>query len=192
MKRLLTLAALAALAACNRQQPAAGGAVTTTPTEAQKPLAFESAPLTVKADAVKEQDPAILAGATWTRKQCALTLKEVPDAQADVPAAASGSTHLAGFFIDPKDQPAGNFEIVLKGESKNFSIPAKTGWDRSDVAEFFKLPQLANSGYDVNVDLSGVPDGKYKIDYMADRGGTRYFCESGKNLVVASAATKAP
>ena len=184
MKRLLMLAVMATLAACSKQPASTGPAITTTPSDARKPSAFETAPLVVKADAVKEQDSAILAGATWTRKQCSLTLKGVPDSQVDVPAAVNGSTHLAGFFIDPKDQPAGSFEIVLKGDSKNFAIAAKTGWDRSDVAEFFKLPQLANSGYDVDVDLSGLPAGKYKIDYMVDRGGTRYFCESGKDLVV--------
>lgn len=184
MKRLFVLAVMTALAACSKQPAMTGPAVTTTPAEAQRPLVFESKPLEVKADGVKEQDPAVLAGATWTQKQCSLTLKDAPDTTVDVDANPDGVTELAGFFIDPGNQPAGEFQIVLKGETKNFSIPAKTGWDRSDVATYFKMPQLANSGYDVTADLAGVEPGKYKVDFMVDRSGTKYFCESGKSLVV--------
>lgn len=183
---LIAMAFIAALTAgCNQQAPADGTpAVTTTPSEAAKPIHFEVAPLQVGAKSINEQDRSVLAGAAWTAKQCSLTLKGIPESQMDIEAAKIGSTHFSGFFIDPRDQPAGEFEIVLKGEQKNFSIPAKTGWDRTDVADFFKLPQLANSGFDVMADLSTVPSGKYKIDYMVERDGAKFFCESGKTVVI--------
>ena len=184
MNKCLVLLLAAAVAGCGQPPPGSGPAVTTTPSEDSKPIKFETAPLLVAVDAVKEQDVAVLSGAEWTTKQCSLTLPGVPESQADIDATVGGPTRLAGFFIDPSDQPAGAFEVVLKGEPINYSIPAKTGWDRSDVADFFKMPQLVSSGYDLMVDLSGVAAGRYKIDYMVDRGGKKFFCESGKHLVV--------
>lgn len=181
------LFAAVALAGCSQQSPEpatspTSPAVTTAPTEEQKPLQTESAPLTVETTRVTEQDPAVLAGATWTAKQCALTTGEGSN---KLVAATNGPTRLSGYFIDPTDKPAGEFQIILKGGSKNYQIPAKTGWDRADVAEFFKIPDLAVSGYDVSVSLSpSVPAGKYAVDFMLDREGAKYFCESGKTLIV--------
>lgn len=191
MKRtLIALAVVALVAGCNNS-PAPGSdaaAVTTAPEESQKPLEFETTPLVVDAAAVTEQDPALRAGAAWTAKQCALT---VPGDAAEMESASAGPTRLTGFFIAPDDQPAGEFDIVLKGETRNFRIPAKTGWDRSDVASFFKMPQLATSGFDVNADLSGVATGNYKVDFMLERAGAKHFCESGKTLVVKAGAQPA-
>lgn len=185
MKRtLLAMAVVVAMVGCTEQTgaPVSGTpAVTTSPPEAAKPVSFETAPLVVEADSVTVQDPAILAAAAWTQKQCVLTL---PGDPAEFEANANGPTRLTGFMIAPDDTSAGTFEIVLKGEKTNYSIPAKTGWDRSDVADFFKMPQLADSGFDANVDLAKVMPGNYKVDYVVERGGSRHFCESGKTLVV--------
>lgn len=168
----------------NNAVNAASPAVTTTPPKEAPAPTFEAAPLTVSADMVKAQDPAILAAANWTAKQCDLTLSEGTDPKADVLAVQGGPTAFSGFFIDPKDQPAGDFKIILKGDGTQYAIPARTGWDRSDVASFFKMPQLANSGFDVRADLANVPDGRYKVDFLLSRGDLGYFCESGKTVVV--------
>lgn len=191
MNRALAFVLVAAVVGCSQAPSGGDSAVTTAPREEAKPVQFETTPLQVAAASVKEQDPAVLAAAEWTAKQCSLTLPDMPDNQLDLDAAGTGPTHLAGFFIAPADQPAGDFEVVLKGEAKNYSFPVKTGWDRTDVADFFKMPQLASAGYDVMVDLSGVDAGKYKINYMVDRSGKKFFCESGRNLVVKASAAAA-
>lgn len=188
MKRtLIALALVTLVAGCNKPTTD-GPAVTTAPSEAEKPVKFESTPLVVDAASVVEQDPKLIADAAWTTKQCVLT---VPGDAAEMQGATSGPTRLTGFFIAPDDQPAGEFDIVLKGESTNYRIPAKTGWDRTDVADFFKLPQLASTGFDANVDLSMVPAGKYKVDFVLDRAGAKHFCESGKHLVLAGSTSPA-
>lgn len=154
-------------------------AVTTNPADVQKPA---TSPLLIDGAQVKLQEPSVLAGATWTTKQCSLT---TPDDGKDLSAQANSPTRLEGFFIDPQDAPAGEFEIVLKGDGANYGIPAKTGWERADVATFFKVPALATAGYDVLVTLdSSVPKGEYDVDLMLERGGVKYFCESGKRLLV--------
>ena len=183
---LLAMALVVAMVGCTEQTgaPISGTpAVTTTPSEAAKPMTFQTTPLIVEADSVTAQDPALLAAAAWTQKQCVLTL---PGDPAEFKASPTGPTRLTGFMIAPDDTSAGAFEIVLKGETSNYSIPAKTGWDRTDVADFFKMPQLADSGFDANVDLAKVAPGKYKVDYVVERGGSRHFCESGKTLIVES------
>lgn len=180
---LIPLLALT-LAACTQSEPDnnVGPAATTTPPESRKPDRFETSPLVVDANSVVTQEKGILAGAAWTAKQCALT---TPDDGDQLVAEESGNqTRLAGYFIAPDDRPAGAFDIVLSGESVDYKVPSRTGWDRSDVAEFFKAPELASSGFDLNVDLGSLPSGEYKVDFLLDRDGTKFFCESGKRLVI--------
>lgn len=180
----LAMTVAAVTAACSREHPASRSpAVTTTPSEEEKPLPTEKQALVVDPAKIAEQDPAVLASAIWTKRQCAVA---TPGDGAELHAATEGgATEMAGYFIDPDNAPAGAFDLVLKGESRNFHIPARTGWDRSDVAEYFHAPALAASGYRISVKLaSAVPAGAYKLDLMLDRGGAKYFCESGKTLIV--------
>lgn len=185
-RTMIALAALALAGGCNNPapDPDAPAAVTTAPDEREMPLTFETAPMTVDAASVIQQDPAVLAAAAWTAKQCSLT---VPGDAADFSSEVAGPTRFTGFFIGPDDQPAGDFKIVLKGQDADYLIPARTGWDRTDVADYFQLPQLASSGFDVNADLSGVAEGAYRVDFVLERNGA-FFCESGKRLLVENSA----
>lgn len=172
------------MTACSRENPASRSpAVTTTPSAEEKPVFTEKEPLIVDPASISEQNPAVLASAAWTKRQCAVA---TPADGIELHAAvAGGATEIAGYFIAPDNAPAGAFDLVLKGESRNFHIPARTGWDRSDVAEYFNAPALASSGYRISVKLKPeVPAGAYELDLMLDRSGTKYFCESGKILIV--------
>lgn len=183
-RTLIAAAVIALVTGCNNPAPSVGTpAVTTAPDTNEMPLEFETEPLAVDSGSVTEQDPTRLAGAAWTAKQCVLS---VPGDASELLAANGAPTRLQGFFIAPDDQPAGKFDIVLKGETENYHVPASTGWERTDVADFFKMPQLASSGFDVGADLSNVPAGRYKVDFLMDRDGAQYFCESGKYLLVAA------
>lgn len=155
-------------------------AVQLTSPEARKP--FETAPLVVDSGSISEQDPAVLAAAEWTRKQCSLN---VNNDEKEVSHDSGRAVQMSGFFIAPNDQPAGNFDIVLKGKEINYVIPAKTGWDRTDVAHYFNQPQLDSSGYDVHFVLpSNVHSGRYEVNFMVELEGKNFFCESGKVLLV--------
>lgn len=190
MKRIFALCVATVAAGCYQQAPSTGSS----PVAKSSPGAkFETTSLQVASSSVKEEDPSILLAANWTSKQCALTLEGVTDTQVEIPATIGAPTHLAGYFIDPNDQPAGDFKVALMGTSKNYVFPAKTGWDRTDVADYFGKSQLASSGYDLNVDLSGVPVGTYKLNYVVERTNGKFFCETGKNIVIAeSAAAPSP
>lgn len=182
-KRVAVLSAFFILAAgCHSEAPQRTAQGATDDGDAKSELP----PMQVAATAVQEQAPAVLAKANWTRKACALTVANVDDSVKEVPVAPGNPARLSGYFIDPEDQPAGDFSIVLLGLDRNYTFAAKTGWDRTDVAKYFGKPQLANSGFDVSVDLSGIPDGTYKVDYVVDRHTGSFFCESGKALTKAS------
>ncbi|AXK70891.1 hypothetical protein DWG18_00365 [Lysobacter sp. TY2-98] len=185
-KSLLVLAVVL-LAACDRgtapvSSKGVNAAVTTSPTAEQMPVKYETVPLAVDPAKIEPQDVAMLASATWTAKQCALTTPEGVD---ELAAVSGAPTHFAGFFIDPSDKPAGDFDIVLKGAATNYRIPVRTGWERADVGEYFKVPALAAAGFEADVALTGaVPAGRYKVDFVVERNGAKFFCESGKTLVI--------
>src|SRR4249919_1334333 len=183
MKQAILFAVIAAgvLAGCQGQAPAPAATQTASPTSAQAPEA--SAPASVAAvdeTKVVEFDAGSLKQATWTGKACDV---KVPDGATETVATKGSANQIEGYVIDPSDAPAGAFDFILKGD-KSFSIPATTGASRPDVAEFFKIPALANSGFQFTTTLANVPAGRYTVDFVMDRNGTKFFCESGKTLVV--------
>jgi hypothetical protein len=180
MKHAILFAAMTVgmLAGCEGQAPAPN---VSQPATAAAPT--QSAPATVAAaDETKigEFDATTLTKATWTGKACDV---KVPDGTVEKVVTKGSANLLEGYVIDPSNAPAGEFEVVLKGE-KSFSIPASTGASRPDVAEFFKIPALATSGFQFTTTLESIPAGRYSVDFVMDRAGTKYFCESGKTLIV--------
>ena len=182
-RKVLFLITTALLAGCHSEAPQREG---------KTKSKFETTPLTVQLSDVKEVDSQSLSAANWTRKSCALSVPEVPETQKEIALGNTGHIRLSGYFIDPADQPAGKFEFALVGEKKTFIFPARTGWDRTDVAEYFEMPQLETSGFDVDVDLNSLPVGSYKINYLVDRKDGKFFCESGKILVKADSTLGQP
>lgn len=178
------------LVGCNQQAaPDPSGAldestpaVTTTPSEEQKPFKYEAVPLSIAAESIVPFEGAELANAAWTAKSCALT---TPDDQPELKPAADGATRFEGYFVGPNDAPPGAFDIVLRSETSNYRIPVRSGWERADVGDFFKIPALNASGFQADVVLApAVAVGRYKIDFVVDINGGKFFCESGKALVV--------
>ncbi|RYE59288.1 MAG: hypothetical protein EOP20_05010 [Hyphomicrobiales bacterium] len=170
-----------ALVGCNAQAPSAGAPTAVAPLQAPTETgAREASPEIIVDASIVELDPAVLAGATWTAKACALTSEE--NAR-EITARRGQPLVMEGYVVDPSDAPAGGFDVVLKGD-KQFRIPAHTGRSRPDVAAFFKVPALAEAGYLFSTTFGAVPPGTYAVDFMLERAGIKYFCESGKTLVL--------
>lgn len=184
MKQTILFAAIVAgmLTGCEGQAPAPTASQTaSSSTPAQAPAA--DVPVAVAAvdeTKVVEFDAKVLTQATWTGKACDV---KVPDGTTEKVVTKGTANLLEGYVIDPSDAPAGAFDFVLKGE-KSFQIPASTGAPRPDVAEFFKIPALETSGFQFTTTLASIPAGRYTVDFVMDRTGTKYFCESGKTLIV--------
>lgn len=137
-------------------------------------------PLQVDEAAVREVENAALEVAAWTGKACELAS---PSGVTQVIVTKGSRNLLAGFVIDPEDKAPGDFDFVLKGE-RSFRIPVSTGWSRIDVAEFFKAPQLATAGFEFSTQFEAVPPGTYGVDFHLTTPKGRYFCESGKTILV--------
>lgn len=130
---------------------------------------------------VSEIDPALRQGATWTAKACSLTTEGGDELTADEGSVKS----FEGYLIGPDNEPAGSFDFVLRAQDgRAFKVATKTGSSRPDVAEYFKTPSLESAGYNFSASLDGLPAGRYAVDFMLERSGVQYFCESGKHLVV--------
>lgn len=166
----LVLFAACLLVACKGEDP-----------QDSNPVAGASGHVAIEPVAVVELDPVLREMASWTAKACELVTGEGSGMAVDADQVAI----FEGFFIDPFDSPAGTFDIVLKGaDSRILAIPATTGASRPDVADFFKVRALERSGFRVSASLKDVPPGRYAVDFMLERAGQHYFCESGKQLVV--------
>jgi hypothetical protein len=78
-------------------------------------------------------------------------------------ATSGSSVKLIGFAADTqKGQPLGRFSILLAG-AQVFAVNATTTFDRPDVAEYFKKPSLLQSGFQIDVQLQGIPPGDYSF-----------------------------
>jgi len=123
-----------------------------------------------------------LEAAQWTAKPCNLDMidRGPPDATL-----ATAQPHLLeGFLVGPDGRPGGDFQIVFKGAASAFAIPATTGVDRPDVADYFGDPSLAGAGFAVTASLAGVPPGEYQPVLVVGRDGALFFCETGRRVVV--------
>ena len=182
---LFAVIAAATLAACQGQAPAQSPVATdagvSSASNAQR-TGFDMPQTVAAVDEAKvvEVDTAALTKATWTGKACDL---KVPEGTSEMTVSKGGTNQLEGYVVDPADAPAGKFDFILKAD-KSFAIPASTGASRPDVAEFFKIPALATAGFKFTTTLANVPAGRYMVNFVMDRNGTQYFCESGKAIVV--------
>lgn len=176
----IMVGALALLAGCDKSE-SQQAAVTAAPAEAQK---IAGAPAEVEipdapASSIREYDAGLLAKASWTGKACDLKV----DSGDSIALSKGAKVVLQGYLVDPANSPAGNFDLVLKGD-KSYAIALTTGYPRPDVAEYFKAPSLATAGFAVRTGLESVAPGTYTVDFVMDRDGATYFCESGKKVVV--------
>lgn len=116
-------------------------------------------------------------GANWSGKACDLNVPEnmrVPRGRPVI---------LSGYVISSADAPAGEFEVVLKGE-RVYKVAAKTGMRRADVADYFRNPGLMDAGFRLVVDLGELPPGTYAVEYLWNEHSGNSFCEVGKSVVV--------
>lgn len=184
---VLVIAVLAgALVGCEERAPSQSASTSAAPAPAAAEAASPATsalkqPLAVDESKVSELDAKVLGEAAWTGKACDV---RVPDGTTEVTVSKGTASTLEGYVIDPNDAPAGEFDFVLKGGEKSFRIPVSTGWSRPDVAEFFKAPALETAGFQFTTTLQNVPAGRYAVDFVMDRSGAKYFCESGKTVIV--------
>lgn len=95
-----------------------------------------------------------------------------------------GKPHVfRGWLENNQQKPAGKFRIVMVG-ANDFAIPAETGVPRPDVATALKNPALADSGFNLSVNLDSVPSGDYTVRFLMQTNGKAYWCDAKKSVVL--------
>lgn len=90
--------------------------------------------------------------------------------------------HLRGWLSNAEHKPAGQFRLVLSGESSAWAIPASTGALRPDVSKYYGQPALGIAGFDLMADLAQLPAGTYAIMLVFEADGGLLTCDAGKRL----------
>lgn len=93
-----------------------------------------------------------------------------------------GSTvKFIGFATDQnKGEPLTSFTLLLVGEQV-WGVSGRSGLERPDVAEYFKKPALAPSGYHLDAGLAKIPAGAYTLWLRNEAGAA---CPTHQTLVV--------
>lgn len=87
--------------------------------------------------------------------------------------AADGATHSVPQTI----------RLVLKG-TQDYAAQTTTGYGRVDVAQATKQPAFANSGFNVQADLSVVAPGQYAVVLLEPVAGQLVSCTPGKQITI--------
>jgi hypothetical protein len=110
--------------------------------------------------------------------QCSLDTVDGKPAVELVEVTRDSTVTLTGWAGDGKGQAAGQFAIILKGDSQGYYAPAVTGVPRPDVMDALGCEGMATSGYRLTASLADVESGTYSL-----------YAVKSDNLNVATALT---
>jgi len=186
----LAIALALALAACSPSQPESGAAAPgATPAAAPEaapaataaPVAgvLAEAPLEVGRTEIKTCNIEAIDGKHWE--------------SAPLPVAAGASFLLGGFLFDEPKQsvPATlTMRLVSQDQKHAWETPVLDKLDRPGLPEFLKVGDWAlRSGFQQQVQLGSLPQGRYHLEVSFERDGERFVCDNGRDIeVVAPAA----
>ncbi len=98
---------------------------------------------------------------------------------------AAKVVNVAGWYADPA-HPDAALELVLVSEdsTRQWSVPVPARIDRPDVAEAMHAPALHLSGFDFNLDLSGLPAGGYGMYLSPPARDPASVCGMGRGFTI--------
>jgi hypothetical protein len=98
---------------------------------------------------------------------------------------ATGLLRINGWGVDP-DAPLRRVFLRLHRETGDFFVEAPIRIRRDDVAQFFRDPRFAESGWQVSADVSGVPPGQYTVDLVLASSAAR-LCPTRQTVEILAA-----
>lgn len=101
-----------------------------------------------------------------------------------VPLDHMGAGTFSGWVADGSTKTVPSTLHVLLLGARDFALAAKTGKLRSDVASGTGIPAFANSGFQVNADMDGVPIGDYGVALSFERPGGTALCKPNVRVSV--------
>lgn len=173
---VLLLASVGSLSACGgdtgtSSSSAPAGVVPAAPTAAVPVSKGNVTPLAVD----------VLTGAQWTSAACSLDTIDDNYSKDRISLDRAKPHVFRGWMLDEAKHPAGAFSVVLKG-TNDYAISTATGELRKDVGEYFKDPALSTAGFSVSADLANVAAGDYDVEYVIQKAGKAYFCDTARTI----------
>ena len=172
MKYPLLVAAIGlTLAACSEKQPEKAATPVATPAPT---------PIYVKATTVR---PASIQSTRSLPDACRLeSVNERPAKDASI--SDKAKIKLIGWAGNvPAGTSPKQIFVELEGPGKVY-VQAAHGIKRPDVAEHFKKPGLADTGWVAYADLSDVAAGAYKVRIIQLEGQAGLVCDSNNSIVI--------
>lgn len=88
-----------------------------------------------------------------------------------------------GWLEDSMQKPAGTFQLIFLG-NKSFSVQAKTGGARPDVALGQSNSALETAGFSFSVNLNTIPTGEYSVRLLIGSRDGASWCDTRKSVLV--------
>lgn len=78
-----------------------------------------------------------------------------------------------------------HIRMVSIDDNRAWKVPFKTGGSRDDVVKLLGGDTaFANAGYSVNVDISNLPTGTYRLYAVFQEAGSLQACDNGRSVAV--------
>ena len=170
MKYPLLVAAIGlALAACSEKEPEKAATPVATP-----------APIYAKATTVR---PAAIQSTRSLPDACALdSVNDQPAKDASI--SDKAKIKLIGWAGNvPAGTSPKQIFVELEGPNKLY-VQAAHGVKRPDVADHFKKPGLADTGWVAHADLSEAAAGTYRVRIIQVEGQSGLVCDSNKSIAI--------
>jgi hypothetical protein len=179
-KRILMLAVVAALAACDG------------PTDRQPVADVDGATALPPPAAIRTQVAVFeLVQAGTPRAQeaeapCSIDKINGQPTSGTVLAGPGGELLAGGWVASPDMRAPERLMLVLEG-NQTYQAPATTGVARPDLVRVLKAEGLANAGFNARAGLQGVAPGEYGLSLAHEFKGTTVRCRTAAKVTVRQA-----
>lgn len=146
---------------------ACGGSDAPAPADAVAPAAEQAVAADAPVATSVAATPYAMVDGAPTSGHCALdAVNGQPGPEVRVP--AGGRVMFGGWLATAELQLPQGALLVLGNGAQSHSAPMASGAPRPDVAAALGSEALANSGFNLDVDLAGVPAGSYQLVAVLD------------------------
>lgn len=126
---------------------------------------------------------------TVTITNCNIELANAQSMDGAVPSVSlAGDITIVGWFVDQRALSIGD-PLVLKisnfEQSQSWDVPVTKRTERQDIVAAFKAnSNLVNAGFDVMLNLSQMPAGRYNVYLSHAVGASRQVCGQGRSIEI--------
>ncbi len=188
----LTLASVMALSACQDatlESATAPAPVVDAASEAPVEVAPAPAPAPALLGVVPSASLASNGRASSSVTSCNVELVNMKSMDGEVPSISKAADiNIVGWFVDEKAASIGDplvFKISNADQTQFWDVPVVNRTERQDIVAAFKNnANYSNAGFDVVLNLSQFPAGRYNVYLSHATTDTEQLCGQGRSIVI--------